>query len=257
MNFSKGKAVAGCGGDALERGRKTSSRSHGKLGIYSRAIPALAYSAENVLGGLGWYRSQYQRVMKLALVLVLALCVSAAVNVLLIVKQPTPRYFAATPDLRLAPLVPLDKPLLTQQGLLNWVTETICNAVSLDFLEWREKLSNTRENFEDAAFKSFLASLESSGILDMIQEKRLSVSAVVTRAPVISASGLVGGKSTWKVEFPLVVSYESSQGVESTQRLMATVLVCRASTAITRAAWSSSKLCSSEVSNVRHPRTRH
>ena len=110
-------------------------------------IPALAYSAENVLGGLGWYRSQYQRAMKLALVLVLALCVSAAVNVLLIVKQPTPRYFAATPDLRLAPLVPLDKPLLTQQGLLNWVTETICNAVSLDFLEWREKLSNTRENF--------------------------------------------------------------------------------------------------------------
>ena len=171
--------------------------------------------------------------MQMALVLVLALCVSAAVNVLLIVKQPTPRYFAATPDLRLAPLVPLDKPLLTQQGLLNWVTETICNAVSLDFLEWREKLSNTRENFEDAAFKSFLASLESSGILDMIQEKRLSVSAVVTRAPVISASGLVGGKSTWKVEFPLVVSYESSQGVESTQRLMATVLVCRASTAIT------------------------
>lgn len=193
----------------------------------------LAYTTENILGGLGWYRSQYQRAMKLALLLGLTLCVSAAVNVLLIMKQPTPRYFAATPDLRLAPLVPLDKPLLTQQGLLNWVTETICNAVSLDFLEWREKLSNTRENFEDAAFKSFLASLESSGILDMIQEKRLSVSAVVTRAPVISASGLVGGKSTWKVEFPLVVSYESSQGVESTQRLMATVLVCRASTAIT------------------------
>lgn len=196
-------------------------------------IPALAYSAENVLGGLGWYRSQYQRAMKLALVLVLALCVSAAVNVLLIVKQPTPRYFAATPDLRLAPLVPLDKPLLTQQGLLNWVTETICNAVSLDFLEWREKLSNTRENFEEAAYKSFLASLQSSGVLDMIKEKRLSVSAVVTRAPVITASGLVGGKATWKIEFPLIVSYESSQGVESTQRLMATVLVARASTVLT------------------------
>ena len=31
----------------------------------------------------------------------------------------------------------------------------------------------------------------------------------------------------------LIVSYESSQGVESTQRLIATVLVCRASTATT------------------------
>ena len=161
--------------------------------------------------------------MKLAVGLVLVLIVSIAVIALLIAKQPTPRYFAATPDLRLAPLIPLDKPVLTQQGLLNWVTETISNAVSLDFLEWREKLSKTRENFEETAYKSFLASLKSSGILDMIQEKRLSVSAVVTRAPVITASGLVGGTATWKVEFPLIVSYESSQGVESTQRLMTTM----------------------------------
>lgn len=192
-----------------------------------------AYDAETVIGGLAWYRLQYQRVMKLAVGLVLMLIVCIAVIALLIVRQPTPRYFAATPDLRLAPLIPLDKPVLSQQGLLNWVTETISNAISLDFLEWREKLSNTRENFEDAAYKSFLSSLGSSGILDMIREKRLSVSAVVTRAPVISASGLVGGRATWKVEFPLVVSYESSQGVESTQRLMATVLVARASTLTT------------------------
>ena len=44
---------------------------------------------------------------------------------------------------------------------------------------------------------------------------------------------LVGGKATWRIEFPIVVSYESSQGVESTQKLLATVLVCRASTAKT------------------------
>ena len=195
--------------------------------------PPPAYNAETIIGGLGWYRSQYQRAMKLAVGLVLVLIASIAVIALLIAKQPTPRYFAATPDLRLAPLIPLDKPVLTQQGLLNWVTETISNAVSLDFLEWREKLSKTRENFEETAYKSFLTSLKSSGILDMIQEKRLSVSAVVTRAPVITASGLVGGTATWKVEFPLIVSYESSQGVESTQRLMATVLVARASTVLT------------------------
>lgn len=188
------------------------------------------YDAEAVIGGLGWYRLQYRRSMKLALTLVLALLAAIAVIAALVLTRPTPRYFAATPDLRLAPLVPLDKPVLTQQGLLNWVSETITNAVSLDFLEWRDKLTRVRENFEEEAFKSFLASLKSSGVLPMIQEKRLSVSAVVTRAPVITASGLVGGKATWKIEFPLVVSYESSQGVESTQHLLATVLVCRAST---------------------------
>jgi intracellular multiplication protein IcmL len=199
-----------------------------QAGTEAKSPPAV--DAEMIIGGIGWYSSQYRRAMKLVLALILSLLAAVTLVFFLVLTRPTPRYFAATPDLRLAPLVPLDKPVLTQQGLLNWVSETITNAVSLDFLEWRDKLSRVRENFEDEAFKSFLSSLQSSGILDMIRDKRLSVSAVVTRAPVIIASGLVGGKATWKVEFPLVVSYESSQGVESTQHLMATVLVCRAST---------------------------
>lgn len=192
-----------------------------------------APDAAAVIGGLNWYRTQFRRAMKLALALTVALCASLGVAAILLLNQPKPQYFAATPDLRLAPMVPLDQPLLTQNGLLTWVSDTITGAMSLNFLEWREKLESIRPHFDDAAYKSFLASLQSSGIPDMIRDKRLSASAVATRAPVIIASGLVGGKATWKVEFPLIVSYESSQGVESTQKLLATVLVRRASTAKT------------------------
>ena len=192
-----------------------------------------APDAAAVIGGLNWYRTQFRRAMKLALALTVALCASLGVAAILLLNQPKPQYFAATPDLRLAPMVPLDQPLLTQNGLLTWVSDTITGAMSLNFLEWREKLESIRPHFDDAAYKSFLASLQSSGVLDMMRAKRLSASAVATRAPVIIASGLVGGKATWKVEFPLIVSYESSQGVESTQKLLATVLVCRASTAKT------------------------
>ena len=192
-----------------------------------------APDAATVIGGLDWYRAQFRRAMKLDLALTVALCVSLGVAAILLLNQPKPRYFAATPDLRLAPMVPLDQPLLTQDGLLTWAANAITGAMSLNFLEWRGKLESIRPHFEDEAFKSFLASLKSSGILEMIQEKRLSASAVATRAPVIIASGLVGGRATWKIEFPLIVSYESSQGVESTQKLLATVLVCRASTAKT------------------------
>ena len=195
--------------------------------------PSPAPDAAAVIGGLNWYRTQFRRAMKLALALTVALCASLGVAAILLLNQPKPQYFAATPDLRLAPMVPLDQPLLTQNGLLTWVSDTITGAMSLNFLEWREKLESIRPHFDDAAYKSFLASLQSSGVLDMIRDKRLSASAVATRAPVIIASGLVGGKATWKVEFPLIVSYESSQGVESTQKLLATVLVCRASTAKT------------------------
>lgn len=187
-------------------------------------------SAEAVIGGLGWYRAQYHRATKLNLALVLTLLGNVAVIALMILLQPKPQYFAATPDFRLAPLVPLDQPVLTQQGLLTWTSDTISSAMSLNFLEWREKLEAIHPHFDDAAYKSFLESLQGSGVLDMIRDKRLSASAITTRAPVIIASGVVNGKSTWRIEFPMIVSYESSQGVESTQRLLATVLVARAST---------------------------
>lgn len=192
-----------------------------------------AQDTATIIGGLDWYRTQFHRAMKLALCLIISLCLCLTVSAMLLLNQPQPRYFAATPDLRLAPMVPLDQPLLTQEGLLTWASNVITGAMSLNFLEWREKMESIRPHFEDEAFKSFLASLKKSGILDMIRDKRLSASAIATRAPVIVASGLVGGKSTWKIEFPMIVSYESSQGVESTQKLLATVLVCRASTAKT------------------------
>jgi len=118
-----------------------------------------SYDAQALVGVIGWSKSQFHLSMKLALGLTLALIVALVVIALQITNRPTPRYFAATPDLRLAPLIPLDKPVLTQQGLLNWVTETVINAVSLDFLEWREKLTRNREHFEEEAFKSFVASL--------------------------------------------------------------------------------------------------
>ena len=202
-----------------------------------------APDAAAVIGGLNWYRAQFRRAMKLALALTVALCASLGVAAILLLNQPKSQYFAATPDLRLAPMVPLDQPLLTQEGLLTWASNAITGAMSLNFLEWREKLETIRPHFDDAAYKSFLASLQSSGVLDMIRDKRLSASAVATRAPVIIASGLVSGKATWKVEFPLIVSYESSQGVESTQKLLATVLVCRA-------AWSFSKSYSRGMRNA-------
>ena len=75
------------------------------------------HDATGVIGGLSWYRVQFYRAMKLALALSVALAVSLGVIALLLLHRPTPRYFAATPDLRLAPMIPLNQPLLTQQGL--------------------------------------------------------------------------------------------------------------------------------------------
>ena len=75
MNFfKKKKPLPDVAGIAPEAGEASAAEAVESPTLESPP----AYSAETMLGGLGWYRTQYQRAMKLALVLVLALCVCAA-----------------------------------------------------------------------------------------------------------------------------------------------------------------------------------
>jgi intracellular multiplication protein IcmL len=197
------------------------------------AASSMPYGAVEVMGGLHWYQSQYRGSLKALLVLSLTLLAATALCIFLVLSRPEPKYFASSPDGRIVELVPLSRPVLSDAGLLNWVAETVTSTLALDFLHWRDKLTSIRPNFTQEAFKSVLESLKAAGVLAMIEEKRLNVSAVVSRAPVITASGTTeDGRMGWKIEVPVIVSYESSKGVESTQQLLATVLVGREETSI-------------------------
>lgn len=187
----------------------------------------------NIIGGIYWYQKNYYLAMKITVFLAVSLCVSIGFIIVLILTKPSPVYFAATSDLRIAKLVPLTEPVMTEQALLNWSSDIVTSAVSLDFLEWRKKLQDIRPNFSESAFESFVGSLKTSGILDLVRNKRLNVSAVLTQAPVITKTGVLNGSMSWQIEFPLILSYESSAGVETTQKLVAQILVSRASTITT------------------------
>ena len=65
--------------------KKTSPPETGKP--ETEPLPSGVGEAERLIGGLGWYRLQYQRAMKLAVGLVLVLLACAAVIGLLIIKD--------------------------------------------------------------------------------------------------------------------------------------------------------------------------
>ncbi len=187
-------------------------------------------NAKNPLGGIAWYQKNYYIILKLLTFVIFCLIISIAFSIYLYVTRPKPVYYAVTPDLQVAKLVPLNKPVLSEQGLINWTADVVTSSISLDFLDWREKLQSVKPNFSNEAFASFTKSMTDAGILKMIQEKRLNLSSVVKQAPVITNSGIINGVMSWKIEFPILLSYESSEGVELTQELLAEVIVSRAST---------------------------
>lgn len=212
------------------------SREHGPSRIpeptreEERQSAADNHGAGLVVESRDWYRDKFRRVTLICLILVLMLAGSLAVNVVQGVMRPTPRYFAVTDNLRIEKMRPLNKPVISQSGLLSWTTRKVTETFSLDFVHWREKLMDVKPAYTEKAFRQLIGSLKDSGNLKMLKRKKLVMSSTVQRSPVVKAKGVVSGRMTWKIEFPIKIAYESSQRVISSQKLMCNVMVRRVPT---------------------------
>lgn len=145
-------------------------------------------------------------------------------------RIPPPRYFAVTPHLRIMRIDGRKEPVLRDGAIRSWMARAVTQTLNLDFVHWRHQLSSVRGDYTHKAFVSMIESLQKSGDLDYIRKKRLSVSATPTRAPIIAATGHIGSVKEWKVQMPILLSFESSQGVVNTQHWIASVLIKQVST---------------------------
>jgi intracellular multiplication protein IcmL len=156
-----------------------------------------------------------------------ALALAVTVLAVLLARGQGRLYFAVTPDLRVMEMAPVSEPFVSPQALLNWAGETVTRAMSLDFLHWRRKLGDVRPDFDPEGFASFVNALTEGGHISKIVSERLNLSAVMEGAPVIVSQGVERGRMTWRIEMPVVVSYQTSSGVAATQRLLAEVTAQR------------------------------
>jgi intracellular multiplication protein IcmL len=183
--------------------------------------------AEYVLGSRDYLVEQNKKLFCVIKLCLPMLVLSIALAFFLAVKGSEVRYFAVTPDLRVMEMGSLSEPFITSEGLINWAGEVVCGSLSLDFLHWKKKLMDLRGDFDPEGFESFVGSLESGGHIKKIEEERLSLSAVMTDAPVIVSQGVERGRMTWKIEMPLMISYQSSIGISATQKLLGEIVVER------------------------------
>jgi intracellular multiplication protein IcmL len=186
--------------------------------------------AELILLARNLYLRQNPRLFNVVSVLAVCLLLMVGLFFYLALSQPEPKYFAVTPDLRLLELTPLNEPYISAPTLIDWTSQTVTSALSLDFLHWRRKLMAVKENFSENGFNSFVNSLKNGGHIKKIESDRLNLSCALTGAPVIVNTKMIGSRLTWKLELPVLVSYQSSNGVVASQNLIALVTVQRADT---------------------------
>jgi intracellular multiplication protein IcmL len=176
-----------------------------------------------------FYRDNYRRVLLALLVLLLTVVLLVSVVFYQIYNRPTPQYFAVTTDGRIMQLFPLSQPMLSPGELLQWAHRAAISAYSYNFVNYREALQELQNNFTPAGWRHFENALRASRNLEMVITKKLVVSAVATGTPVILDQAVIDGRYSWRVQIPLLVSYQSPN--EQTQRpVMVMMIISRVPT---------------------------
>ena len=177
-----------------------------------------------------FYRDEYKNKAAIlrvgALALLASVLLNGALGWALVHKRPV--YFAATNDGRILPLVPLSRPAMEDRSVVSWATSVATSAYSYDFVNWRNALSGLSPDFTKEGFASFIGSLKASGNLKLVSDNRMVASAVPTEAGVIVAKGLLKGVYVWKIQVPILVTYQAAKSSVS-QNLLVTLLVVRRS----------------------------
>jgi len=167
---------------------------------------------------------------KLNFMVVVALLLSLAGNLYLgwCATHPEREYFA-TDNGRLFPLIPLSRPYRKTADVIQYAKDTVNRSFTLDFMNFRQQLEDTRAGYTKPGFKSFLDSLTASGVLASVRERRMNMS-ISSSTGVLTKEGIEDGHYVWFVELPIEVKLAGQTSELPAQRFLATVRVERVST---------------------------
>lgn len=176
-----------------------------------------------------FYRDGQRKWIIILTILTASNIVLAAILAYIITHPPEPRYFATSVNGRITPLVALNAPNQSDSAVLQWANQAAIAAFSYNFVNYRSELVASSGFFTAEGWDQFISALASSNNLEAVKAKKLVVSAVATSAPVILQKGILNGRYAWRIQMPMLVTYQSASEF-SQQHLVVTMLVSRVDT---------------------------
>lgn len=176
-----------------------------------------------------FYRDGQRKLTIILLISIILNFVLAGTFVYVITHPPAPKYFATSINGRITPLFPLNEPNQSDSAVLQWANQAAIAAFTYNFVNYREELQASSGFFTAAGWTQFLNALQASNNLAAVKAKKLIVSAVATRAPIILQKGILNGRYSWRVQMPILVTYQSASEF-SQQNNIVTMLITRVST---------------------------
>jgi len=161
-----------------------------------------------VLERNAFYRNNYRRFVAILFIQSTLLLVVSIVLYYTVVIKPSTTYFASTPDGVLIRLEPLAQPLKSNEFVSQWAAKSAQEVFSFDWINFRAQLSNASQNFTNNGYSSLIQSMNANRYFDLVKERKMIVSAVVTDPPIILSAKSIAGRFTWQISLRMLVKYQ-------------------------------------------------
>ena len=180
----------------------------------------------NSLANGDQYRDQYRRRWRQLMLLIATAFVWLGLYAVIGWCQSEPKYYASTTTGDVMPLDALSSPVVTTEFIQQWAEMVARKAYNLDFLNVNQSLSQVRPYFSEDGWVAFQDALTKAGLLNKIQQEKLTLSAVANGPVVILKRYVTAGRYSWDVQLPLLVTYSSSS-MQAKQQLYIAMTIRR------------------------------
>lgn len=125
------------------------------------------------------------------------------------VAHPPVRYFA-TRNGSVIEQHPTDIPAYSDADVIAFGEKEIRDAFKLDFKDFRAQISAQQDKFSTPGFVSYYTALTHSNLFPYVRDKKMLMSADVTRTGMIRSRGRVNntGPYTWEIQYPVTLSLD-------------------------------------------------
>lgn len=165
------------------------------------AKAAAVAGASNPAGGAA--AAQVSKLTRLVVWLgisVFALAVALTIAIIFISRTHR-EVIAATNEGRVIPVIPLDKPYVSDARVLGYVDECARMVFSHDFLHWRTTLQGSKACFTEKGGDAVEEAL-APWVKDIV-DRELTMSVSLADTPVIAKRGEFNGAFAWRVQAPI------------------------------------------------------
>lgn len=168
--------------------------------------------------------------LRVTMFLAVALVVSVLYSVYLSVRPVQYRYFVTDPSGRITEIQAINRPIQSQEMVLNWATQAITRSYSMNFANYAQQLKDIEPYFNEAGWRGYQEALKTSGYLEKMLANQYSTASVPKSAPVVVAQGDLNGVWAWRLQIPIIVSYKSSSVSQTQEITVDAVVVTRPET---------------------------